>query len=380
MSIPPPTLNLVQKSRSQNQIDQNGMNQANVYNCIFCEEEYVESGESQEIDKEFSQIEGIDGIDLKDYRLCHDCVQKKIQELQNSLSNNVQEIGRLQEQELYINELVGQSQSKFTQEDFKLLGEREQDLNLKIKISEVEKEKLRVQVVKLQDEYCKVLKEENMLDDEILQLEKEILDLNEQKQMQQKELLQVNQQIKSLENQDFLRDQFRIDCNKIMINGFTLTLPTKDNYTEFNQGMGQLCLLFEFLKGQTEYAYQNIKLFECNGAVSKVKRSLDMSLDLYCKLSDQDTPHSKGSSQRFHIPFEGLREFSAELILFFEFIFSKYSKNMKKENLEKIRKDDFDRSIGELQNKKQIKENWDLYFSQILHHFDCILDACQQFI
>ncbi|KAL4510846.1 hypothetical protein ABPG72_005000 [Tetrahymena utriculariae] len=379
MSLPPP-LNIIQKSRSQNQNDPNSINQANVYNCIFCEEEYVESGESQEIDKEFSQIEGIDGVDLKDYRLCHDCVQKKIQELQNSISNNIQEIGKLQEQELYINELVGQSKRKFTQEDFRLLGEREKNLNSKIIVAEKEKEKLRVEVVKLQNQYCEVLKEENNLDDEILQLEKEILDLNEQKQMQQKELLQVNQQIKSLESQDFLRDQFRIDINKIMINGFTLTLPTKDNYTEFNQGMGQLCLLFEFLRGQTQYSYQNIKQFECNGAVSKVKRSQDMSLDLYCKLSDQDTSHSKGSNQRFHIPFEGLREFSAELIIFFEFIYSKYSKNMKKENLVKIRKDDFERSTGELQNKKEIKENWDLYFSQILHHFDCILDACQKLI
>ncbi|KAL4435743.1 hypothetical protein ABPG74_018294 [Tetrahymena malaccensis] len=379
MSIPTP-LNLVQKSRSQNQNDPNGTNQVKVYDCIFCDEEFVESGDIQEIDKEFSQIEGIDGIDLKQYRICHDCVQKKIQDLQNSISNNIQEIGRLQEQELYINELVGQSQTKFTKEDFRLLGEREQDLTQKIKIVEKDKEELSQDVVRLQDQYCQVLKEENRLDDEILQLEKEILDLTEQKQMQQKELIQVNQQIKSLENQDFLRDQFRIDCIKITINGFTLTLPTKDNYPEFNQGMGQLCLLFEFLKGQTEYYYQNIKQFECNGAVSKVKRSNDMSLDLYCKLSDQDTPHSKGSSQRFHIPFEGLREFSAELILFYEFIYFKYSKNMKKENLQKIRKDDFERSIGELQNKKDIKENWDLYFSQILHHFDCILDACQKFI
>lgn len=90
--------------------------------------------------------------------------------------------------------------------------------------------------------------------------------------------------------------------------------------------MGQLCLLFEFLKSQTKYIYKRISTFECNGAVSKVERSKGLSLDLYCKLSDQDTPlNKKGNNQRFHIPFEGLREFSGELIDFYLFIYNKYS-------------------------------------------------------
>lgn len=63
--------------------------------------------------------------------------------------------------------------------------------------------------------------------------------------------------------------------------------------------------------------------------MSKIERSQGLTLDLFCKLSDNIPFHNNGSQQRLYIPFEGIREFCTELLDFSKFMESVKNANNK---------------------------------------------------